>query len=283
MSNIAIIIVAYGNDEWNYLSITEQSYPSIIIVDNTPGRDLNIVDKNIHYIALKENKGIATAQNIGIQKARELGCEFVIFFDQDSEIHATFPNQITDEYKRIEAVYPNLFILGPTVINGRCGIEYKSEVHTFIVQNGFSKRLDVISSGSCVRLNKITDVGELDNSLFIDLVDQEWCWRAASKGYVNGITSNVFLTHYVGNKLVKFGPFQFIISSPFRYYYQTRNWLWMLRRHYVPKQWKFNSIIKHLIYPPFYPFVTTTWKDIYKEMLRGFKDGLFQRYKSLFN
>lgn len=37
-----------------------------------------------------------------------------------------------------------------------------------------------------------------DDSLFIDYVDHGWCWRAESKGFVNGITPKIKLAHYVG-------------------------------------------------------------------------------------
>ena len=117
-------------------------------------------------------------------------------------------------------------------------------------------------------------MGYLDESLFIDGVDHEWCWRATSKGYVSGITSNVTLTHFVGQNEFKIFGIQIILSSPFRYYYQTRNWLWLMRRNYVPKRWKINTSIKRIIYPLFFPFITKKWKEIYINIWRGVKDGL---------
>lgn len=275
MSSIAVIIVLYKNDNFNYLEINHNSGDiKIILVDNTPGRNLNLQDSNLYYIPLRENNGIAEAQNIGIEKALELNCDYAVFFDHDSIIPSNFPTDIISEYKRIEQSTPNLFLLGPIIINGKTNKAYSSQIHKYHETDGFSERSSIISSGSCVKLSKVKEVGKLDSSLFIDLVDHEWCWRAASKGFVNGITTKVTLTHYVGHKLFKLGPIQFIVSSPFRYFYQTRNTLWMLHRTYVPTQWKRNSLIKLFTYPLLYPFATKSWPKIYYQMTKGFFAGL---------
>ena len=75
--NIAIIIVLYYPEKLNFLKLLHLSEKpenqNIIIVDNTPDplADLTIY-KDIHYIPLYSNQGIAKAQNIGINKAIEL-------------------------------------------------------------------------------------------------------------------------------------------------------------------------------------------------------------------
>lgn len=274
---IAIIIVFFNNDPINlnqFNHLANIGNTSVIIVDNTPNRDLDIKLKNIYYIPLKNNKGIAFAQNTGIEKAKQLGCKYIIFFDQDSEIKLSYPNEIVDEYNRIKSFIPNLFLLGPTIINGRNNNEYKSAIKQDKETNGFKPRLDIISSGSCIESSNIDSIGGLEDNLFIDCVDQEWCWRANYKGYISGITSNIKLIHYVGQTEYKFLGVQIIVSSPFRYYYQTRNWIWLLRRKYVPLRWKFNTSIKKIFYPLIFPFITKSWLMIYRNIWRGFKDGL---------
>lgn len=39
----------------------------------------------------------------------------------------------------------------------------------------------LISSGSFVSTDILRQVGGMDETLFIDMVDSEWCWRAAHK------------------------------------------------------------------------------------------------------
>lgn len=110
--------------------------------------------------------------------------------------------------------------------NGRTQEKYKSTIHKDVwIAENFIRKREVISLGSCVTLQRIKEVGLNDDSLFVDYVDHKWCWRALSKGFVNGITPRVTLTHYVGQQEYRLFNQLVIIWSPIRYYYQIRNYL----------------------------------------------------------
>ena len=251
---------------------------AVVVVDNTPNETINIEQANITYIPLYENTGIANAQNVGIGNLLERGCTHVVFFDQDSDFTEIYVRSIVDEYERISTVRKNLFLLGPTVINKTNGEEYRSVIHSDKkADQGFIEKREIISSGSCVSVDKLNQVGVMDTRLFIDYVDFEHCWRANSKGYVCGITRNVTLPHKVGNNELHFPHgYRVIISTPFRYYYQYRNWLWLCRKGYVPRQWKINTCIKFMSRIIYFPFVVNEWKSIEKNMFKGIHDGLFK-------
>ena len=251
---------------------------AVVVVDNTPNETINIEQANITYIPLYENTGIANAQNVGIGNLLERGCTHVVFFDQDSDFTEIYVRSIVDEYERISTVRKNLFLLGPTVINKTNGEEYRSVIHSDKkADQGFVEKREIISSGSCVSVEKLNQVGVMDARLFIDYVDFEHCWRANSKGYVCGITQNVTLPHKVGNNELHFPHgYRVIISAPFRYYYQYRNWLWLCRKGYVPRQWKINTCIKFMSRIIYFPFVVNEWKSIEKNMFKGIHDGLFK-------
>mgnify|MGYP004526136689 FL=1 len=251
---------------------------AVVVVDNTPNETINIEQANITYIPLYENTGIANAQNVGIGNLLERGCTHVVFFDQDSDFTEIYVRSIVDEYERISTVRKNLFLLGPTVINKTNGEEYRSVIHSDKkADQGFIEKREIISSGSCVSVDKLNQVGVMDTRLFIDYVDFEHCWRANSKGYVCGITQNVTLPHKVGNNELHFPHgYRVIISAPFRYYYQYRNWLWLCRKGYVPRQWKINTCIKFMSRIIYFPFVVNEWKSIEKNMFKGIHDGLFK-------
>ena len=202
----------------------------------------------------------------------------MVFFDQDSDFTEKYVRSIVDEYERISTVRKNLFLLGPTVINKTNGEEYRSVIHSDKkADQGFIEKREIISSGSCVSVDKLNQVGVMDARLFIDYVDFEHCWRANSKGYVCGITQNVTLPHKVGNNELHFPHgYRVIISAPFRYYYQYRNWLWLCRKGYVPRQWKINTCIKFMSRMIYFPFVVNEWKSIEKNMFKGIHDGLFK-------
>lgn len=270
---VATIIVLYRTKELKFLSDVVDNNAINIIIDNTPNQNLKIDLPHCYYIPLLKNKGIAYAQNIGIQKAIELGCDYVVFFDQDSIVSFDLIASIVSEFKRLKSIHPNLFALGPTPINGRTKDVYKG-ININTTDNALTVKREIISSGCCIQLSDITKVGMLDDSLFIDYVDHEWCWRAISKGYICGVSNKIEMTHYIGQNEKRILFFNIILSSPFRYYYQTRNWLWLLRRPYVPMRWKITTSIKKIVYPFFYPFITKSWKEIYKSIFKGFIDGL---------
>ncbi len=280
LSNIGVVIIVFHPNPKLLESKLKQlgGDVAIVVVDNTPNKVIEIEQTNVAYIPLRENTGIANAQNVGIGNLLDRGCTHVVFFDQDSDFTEKYVRSIVDEYERISTVRNNLFLLGPTVINKTNGEEYRSVIHSDKkADQGFVEKREIISSGCCVSMAKLNKVGLMDALLFIDYVDFEHCWRANSKGYVCGITQNVTLPHKVGNNELHFPHgYRVIISAPFRYYYQYRNWLWLCRKGYVPRQWKINKGIKFMLRPLYFPFFVKGWCEIERNIIKGIYDGLFK-------
>lgn len=252
----------------------------VAIVDNTPGSPLDLrTPDTVTYIPLGENTGIAHAQNVGIRHlVEECHCSHIVFFDQDSEFDTGYVKAIVNEYRRIEQDNSKLFMLGPKVVDKTNGEEYRSVIHKDKEGNDrFIPRREIISSGSCVSTRKLKAVGDMEDRLFIDYVDFEICWRAQDRGYVSGITQAVTLPHKVGSRELRLSHgYKVIISAPFRYYYQYRNYLWLCRRSYVPTQWKVATGIKVWARILYFPFCVNGWKEIEPNMWRGIRDGLFK-------
>lgn len=272
-TKIGVVIVLFHPKEFNYKELVHQADVSVILVDNTPDSDLNLTSGNVYYIPLKQNKGIAAAQNIGIRKAKELGCLYIVFFDQDSEVEADYIGKMRTEYERIKEKYPRMAVLGPTIVNKENGEKYKSTNKKR--ENGCVILPALISSGSMMKSDILEKVGVMDEKLFIDYVDFEWCWRAGSQGYICCITSQVELYHKVGQHDFSFFNIPIIVSAPVRYYYQYRNYMWLIRRSYVPKEWKLKMAIRKLWELLFLPFGVDGGKFIARNMFRGIKDGIF--------
>lgn len=284
-NDIAVIIVLFNPDVFRIKQIVFRvnDVCHLILVDNSSNDNGHIWGECCQYISLLSNKGIAIAQNIGIAKAKELGCKHIVFFDQDSSFDNHYVNQIVEQYKVIENNKINIFLLGPTVFNEKTKKEYKSAFHKYSTDiNGFQQRREIISSGSCVAISKIAKVGGLDDELFIDTVDFEWCWRAMHYGYINGITTNVSLNHNVGQREINIFRHKVIISSPFRYYYQYRNFIRLCSRKYVPFSWKRNVGIKYFLRIFYFPFVLKDGIKIVKFMIKGLFAGL-KKDRSLYS
>lgn len=269
---IGVVIVLYHSFEQNWTCLLGQKNIRIYIVDNTPDRNLMLTGKQLFYTALGDNYGIAAAQNIGIKQALSDGCQYVVFFDQDSVFDSDYIRSLLIEYKRINLLYPYLAILGPSVLNKDTGLPYK--VENSDIQLDCRKLSFVISSGAMVKASVFSEVGLMEESLFIDCVDFEWCWRAISKGYICCGTLRVTMNHKVGNVDSSFFGYPIIVSAPIRYYYQYRNYLWLFRRKYVPTKWKMTSGVRKIHGLLWLPFTPGNKRQILKYMLRGISDGL---------
>jgi rhamnosyltransferase len=91
----------------------------------------------------------------------------------------------------------------------------------------------LISSGCLIPVKVLTDIGLMDESLFIDYVDTEWGLRASQRGYrLLGASGNL-MQHRIGDasQRVWFGRWrQVAIHKSFRYYYIFRNSLILFHR-----------------------------------------------------
>jgi rhamnosyltransferase len=118
----------------------------------------------------------------------------------------------------------------------------------------------------------------MDERLFIDNIDMEWCFRAKAKGYRLLGVSDALLYHRLGDSVRRL-PFPGIdkavlIHSPRRQYYIMRNRLLLYRRAYVPLAWKcadFPRLLFKLVY--FSLFVAPRRENL-RMMWRGLRDGL---------
>ena len=273
-----LVIIFFHPDEkdLNYVRKLGERYEGYII-DNSEKECLPEQVGHLTYICNHQNLGIAEAQNIALQKIIDDNRHsHVILFDQDSRVEIDYPEKMVEIYEQIKKDQPHLALLGPTVVHKDSGDTYQSVIHKdqYLSQH-FILRRDVIASGACISLSCLKDVGINDSDLFIDYVDFEWCWRAERKGLVNGITDEINIYHQVGQKELKFpGGYRVILSSPFRYFYQYRNYIWLCRRNYVPLQWKIANGIKLTARFLYFPLFVKGGKECWKFMKRGISEGM---------
>ena len=176
-----------------------------------------------------DNVGIAEAQNKGINfLLNKKHCDYIVFLDQDSRIGKDYIDKITDTYIKIKSFEPNLALLGPTAINARSQEEYKSVFHPKkTIDNIFIPQREIISSGTCVSVDVLKEVGSNLSWLFIDYVDFEWCWRANS--VIGNLQNKRSKDQWIYNHKAR--SENFIWSKPF---FSSTSWLVSLLYKYVP-------------------------------------------------
>lgn len=250
-----------------------------VIVDNSENRSFEEEHIGLmHYMPMFKNVGIAEAQNLGVRYIFDhTDATHVVFLDQDSNVPATYANDIANTFESIRRQFPNLAFLGPKTMNKGTGKEYKSVIHKECqLSSDFILKREVISSGGCTTKEVLETVGLNDSGLFIDYVDFDWCWRAKSKGLLCGVTPTITIQHMVGQNTIYIGGYTIIVSSPPRYFYQFRNYLWLVCRNYVPLRWKINKGIKHLAQFVYFPLFIKSGTTCWKYMVKGIWGGLFQ-------
>lgn len=280
MTTVGVVVVLYNPKESQLMqlnSILEQQTTSVelqlILVDNSTNVNSVADSSRLSYISNGGNRGIAYAQNVGIKRAKELGCRLICFFDQDSEYGVGYIERMVVEYDKIKAKNPSIATLGPLVVDKETNEVYKTKIDG---GDSYSPVDTIISSGSLVEVSTFDVVGDMEEQLFIDLVDHEWCWRAQHFGYTCYQTTQVVLNHKVGNYNRTILGFPVIISAPARYYYKFRNFIWLFKRSYVPSNWKIKGLIRkiaELVCVPFIAGDISIWRYIFS----GIKDGLTRR------
>lgn len=273
-NRVCAIIILYNPDN-NILKkwvdvVLRDSTVTYIFVDNSITANDKFSELRAHYLPQYVNKGIAEAQNIGIEFAVKQLFDYLIFFDQDSLYDSQFVEILTSEYKRAKSLNSRIVMAGPLVIDADTMHTYKN-IDDF--HEGISKVDVLISSGTIIDRDSVFKVGCMDSGLFIDYVDFEWCWRAKHMGYECVKLLNVKLYHTIGQNRSTFLGFPLITSSPVRYYYQYRNLIMLSKRSYIPCKWKIKSGCRKLAELFILPFYVNNYKYIFKNILIGIMDG----------
>lgn len=224
----------------------------VVVVDNgSPGIDpgrLTSLHASLQYRVLAANVGIAAAQNSGIVAAAAAGAEYVLFLDQDSKPEEEMVARLLQAIEvlseggtRVGCVGPQLRLPGSRELSLFPKAGWGGLVAASCTRNVRAIECDyLISSGTLVPTAVFDEVGNLEEALFIDKVDTEWCYRARSKGFrIFGVCGAV-LEHDLGleRHRIWLGRWRHVPRhSPLRYYYIFRNTVLLSRRTYVPVSW----------------------------------------------
>jgi rhamnosyltransferase len=253
--SVCAVVVTYRPDcarLEQLLSVLTRSVGAVVVADNgSPSLDDRYLVKRFPSLIFKKldvNEGIAVAQNVGIVLAKSLGASHVLFLDQDSVPEEGMVSRLYAALQKLENGGCRAACVGP-----RVRFPGSRDLSRFVRLGWFGGRQDrcrdaagtvecdvLISSGTLVPLRVLDDVGVMEERLFIDQVDTEWCLRARSKGYrIFGVCGAV-LEHSLGEHAYRvwIGRWRRLPRhKPFRYYYIFRNTVLLFRRSYVPPKW----------------------------------------------
>ena len=279
MCKVAAIIVSYNPDSnlFDSINLLLNQVEKVIIVDNGSKEKYvkyikSINEDKIEVILNKENLGIATALNIGVRKALENGYEWILTMDQDSKASPDMVKKMFNVYNSINREErKDILSIFPNFVDERIqSIEENSNMNSY-------EYVDAdITSGNLLRKEVFEKVGFFDDSLFIDLVDTDFCMRLNEKGIKMIKIRDAVLYHSLGeSKTIKgiLGSFNTSNHSALRRYYMTRN------RFYIWEKYKgLNSFTlnrdKKLFKKEFVKIILGEKDKVnkIKMVLRGYKD-----------
>jgi len=226
----------------------------VLIVDNgSPPQALaqmrSWVDTyGISLIELGENCGIAAAHNAGIRHAMAHAFAYVLLLDHDSKLQPDCVAELRRASQRLTMSGVKVAAVGPQFHDETTGQRapfrrYSRWSFRNIVaadRNDVIETSVLISSGSLISCTSLQSIGLMDENLFIDGVDWEWCFRAVARGYrLFGIAAAA-MDHSFGDSGVRVLWRTIPLHSAQRHYYVYRNTVLMCSMPQVPASWKWH-------------------------------------------
>ena len=234
-----VVIIDNASAETEYLDTLACQQPGVTIVRNT------------------HNRGISGGINQVIEHAREVGARFVVAFDQDTKISPDLIDVLASDIESKQGKGEPVAAIGPLVVDDYT--DYPLPFISFrLPWNSRHRREEsaageqmvacdfLISSACLIPMQVIDDVGPMNEALFIDNVDLEWCFRATHKGYKIYGDFGAAIRQQIGENHTKI-PFTKAVIRYHdyrRHYYMTRNRLWLYRQHYTNKAWVVHDLLR---------------------------------------
>lgn len=237
---------------------------------------------------LPTNQGIAFAQNLGTRLLLETNqsIRYVLYLDHDS---VPSPNLVSSLFRHAESLRAGgrqVAAVGARLVEPRTGQENGfyvagrflwGRIRCGQVRRGTIPCMLLNSSGSFHPVDSLKVVGPFDESMFIDLIDTDWYFRARHAGYQAYGVCDGQLNHYMGDSVVRYwllGWRTMPRRTPLRHYYITRNSLMLYSKAYVPLSWKLSNMLKLLLTLAFFFLFDHERADQGRFILRGVRDAI---------
>lgn len=264
-----------------------------IIDNNSKDNSIDVIKKysnilDIDLVEMNYNSGFAVANNIGIKKAIEEGCNYILTLNNDVEVpKEALRNAMEDIDKNKEFHFFQLFMINyfNNDICDAAGLNFKDDL--IPLQVGFQesvsdilKKDDIKIEGVCagaaiyssqaLEAIKLEDGNYFDNNFFAYFEDVDLSLRLKLAGFKAKLLKNSIVYHMhsaTGSK-----------TTGFKEYYLTRNLFMYTKRNQTLNDYKKNKKEYYI------RFLKTVVKNIYnfnvvKSAVVGLKDGLKESKK----
>ena len=297
--DVAAVLVTYHPDQATLRAALQALHGQVAqvwVVDNTAAPDacpwlpalVGTAAVPAQLLSQRQNLGIGAAHNIGIQAARAQGARWVLLLDQDSCLEPGAVARLREAALALQQRGERVAAVGPQY-RARDGKEWSGFVRfgwLRLVHQPASAACPIvpadflISSGSLIPMAALEAIGPMDEALFIDHVDTEWCLRARTLGYRMFGVHGARMVHALGERRwrVWLGRWRNLpLHAPFRYYYIFRNNALLQQRPELSSHWKRISRLRHFYLALFCCLPTGPWRERLRMIALGLADARQQR------
>lgn len=239
----------------------------LYVLDNTENPDVSTREMfskigKVEYKAFGGNMGIAYAMNYALKAVK--GYDFLLTMDQDSYFLPGMMAKYKQKVEEQEKINPQKA--------GVYSVNFDPRVDAVVPG---CKKIDVaITSGSMIPVDIATKIGGFDENLFIDEVDNEFCYRVKKNGYDILEFPSIILKHSLGHQtfhqILGF-HYNTFNHNALRKYYMTRNRIYVLRKYPEIRCWYIKNIIKDVIKVV---LAENDKKHKINYIIKGMKDGI---------
>jgi len=228
----------------SYINAVDKIY----VIDNSTNINTTLVtqikaldSKKVIYYSNNENTGIGSALNRAASEAITANYQWLLTMDQDSrfdDIDSFFT--CCNAYTKHDEVA----IFAPSI-----------DVQKNDSNCNHDNPKVVITSGNLVNLKHYETVGGFESKLFIDEIDHDFCLKLGERNLTIVKFLHIVLHHAIGDEIQLSSIIlrrhkNRRIHNYQRVYYQTRNRLYMAKRHSknYPQAFSLHSVLYKVIY-----------------------------------
>lgn len=253
---------------------------SLYIIDNSEQKDDELLNQikglspKCQLLINPGNYGVAKALNQAVEFASRDGYEWLLTMDQDSIFHDDSYFKAFKENNEKD----DIAIFIPQIIFNESEIEPSKEIICKAYDNA------IMTSGSILNIKTCLSLGGFETKLFIDEVDTDYYFKVLKHHFKIILIEGTYLIHALGKERIIHLPFhktiRIIEHQPFRHYYITRNYFYLVSRHLrtspqlVLRRGRKVFLVKTMFGILFHK----NRFAIIKYTIKGFFDFLFNRY-----
>ena len=221
-ARVVAVIPAYepGPNLVDLVRCLSEQVTTVVVVDDGSPTWPDIPERAAVVVRHDSNRGIAAALNTGIREAlTDADALAVLTVDQDSQLPARFVRHLLDTWRDAESAGVRVGLVAPQKVTG---------------QPDQRPGRPPIQSGQLIPVTTLRRVGDFDARLFIDGVDDDYALRCLDAGLALVVAEGLTIGHRLGathDVTIAGRTVTLTRSAPFRYYYLTRNRLWLVRRN----------------------------------------------------